>query len=283
MKHINKIITALLLTALLVVAVPLTTSAATPSAPADTPGRSMIISTEDGYFYGYHYNSLTYVPLYIFADTFGGCIYGWSFKDGVAYAKADGLYLTAAPGDLYIIANERCFYTEQPVMDVNGTVYVPVSPMARAFGVDIEIASYNEINLWGTGRDYCAHADDVYVSDELYWLSRIISAEAGGEPFRGQMAVGNVVINRMNHPSYPNTIYGVIFDRKYGTQFTPAANGTVYRTPTESAVLAAKACLDGYTLSEDMLFFLNPRIATNFWIVRSCAPIMSIGNHDFYG
>lgn len=255
----------------------------TASAADTTPGRQMIISTEDGYFYGYHYNKTTYVPLYIFADTFGGNIYGWSFEQGVAYVKAPGLYLTADPGDNYIIANERCFYTEQPVMDVNGTVYVPVSPMARAFGLDIEVASYNEINLWGSGRDYCAHADDVYVSDELYWLSRIISAEAGGEPFLGQIAVGNVIINRMNHPSYPNTIYGVIFDRKYGTQFTPAANGTVYRTPTESAVRAAKVCLEGYSLSENMLFFLNPRIAQSFWIVRCCAPVMSIGNHDFYG
>ena len=260
----------------------LTASAATP-ASTQTPGRQMIISTEDGYFYGYHYNKTTYVPLYIFADTFGGNVYGWSFEQCVAYVKAPGLYLTAYPGDQYIIANERCFYTEQPVMDVNGTVYVPVSPMARAFGLDIEVASYNEINLWGSGRDYCAHADDVYVSDELYWLSRIISAEAGGEPFKGQIAVGNVIINRMNHPSYPNSIYGVIFDRKYGTQFTPAANGAIYRNPTESAVLAAKACLEGYSLSEDMLFFLNPRIAQSFWIVRCCAPVMSIGNHDFYG
>ena len=51
----------------------------------------------------------------------------------------------------------------------------------------------------------------------------------------------------------------------------------------KTAVLAAKVCLEGYSLSEDMLFFLNPRIAQSFWIVRCCAPVMSIGNHDFYG
>ena len=65
----------------------------TASAADTTPGRQMIISTEDGYFYGYHYNKTTYVPLYIFADTFGGNTYGWSFEECVAYVKAPGLYL----------------------------------------------------------------------------------------------------------------------------------------------------------------------------------------------
>jgi N-acetylmuramoyl-L-alanine amidase len=144
------------------------------------------------------------------------------------------------------------------------------------------VASYNEINLWGSGRDYCAHADDVYVSDELYWLSRIISAEAGGEPFLGQIAVGNVIINRMNHPSYPNTIYGVIFDRKYGTQFTPAANGTVYRTPTESAVRAAKVCLEGYSVSDGILFFYAPKYVSYTWIAQNRPYAFTIAGHKFY-
>ena len=121
-----------LLLSLSVIAVMFSALVLTASAADATPGRQMIISTEDGYFYGYHYNQTTYVPLYIFADTFGGNTYGWSFEECVAYVKAPCLYLTAHPGDQYIIANERCFYTEQPVMDVNGTVYVPVSPMARA-------------------------------------------------------------------------------------------------------------------------------------------------------
>ncbi len=271
-----KILFGLLMSALLL------TLAISPAAAATLPGRDMIISTEDGYFHGRHIDSVTYVPLYHFADTFGGCVYGWSFSEGVAYARADGLYLTADPGDLYITANDRCFYTGKPVLDINGTVYVPVTPMAKAFGVTVDPVSYGEINLWGTGRNYCAHASAVYSSDDVYWLSRIINAEAGGEPMKGKIAVGNVVMNRVAHPSYPNTIYGVIFDRKYGTQFTPAANGTIYRTPNADSVRAAKICLEGYSLSEDMLFFLNPRIASSFWIVRARTPVMSIGNHDFY-
>ena len=271
-----KILFGLLMSALLL------TLAISPAAAATLPGRDMIISTEDGYFHGRHIDSVTYVPLYHFADTFGGCVYGWSFSEGVAYARANGLYLTADPGDLYITANDRCFYTGVPVLDINGTVYVPITPMAKAFGVTVDPVSYGEINLWGSGHNYCAHASSVYSSDELYWLSRIINAEAGGESMKGKMAVGNVVMNRVAHPSYPNTIYGVIFDRKYGTQFTPAANGTIYRTPNADSIRAAKMCLEGYSLSDDMLFFLNPRIASSMWIVRARTPVMSIGNHDFY-
>ena len=125
-------------------------------------------------------------------------------------------------------------------------------------------------------------ADEVYSSDDLYWLSRIISAESGAEPFRGKIAVGNVVMNRVKSPSYPNSIWGVIFDRKHGIQFTPAVTGTIYRTPTAESIVAAKACLEGYSISDTALFFLNPRIATNFWIVNNRPFEFSIGNHDFY-
>ena len=98
----------------------------------------------------------------------------------------------------------------------------------------------------------------------------------------GQIAVGNVVLNRVRSKSYPNTIYGVIFDRKNGTQFSPVALGTIYQKPTASAVIAAKICLEGYTLSNDILFFMNPRIATNNWISKNRPYAFTIGNHRFY-
>jgi N-acetylmuramoyl-L-alanine amidase len=91
-----------------------------------------------------------------------------------------------------------------------------------------------------------------------------------------------VVLNRVRSTSYPNTVYGVIFDRKYGTQFSPVSFGTIYQKPTESAVLAAKICLEGYSVTDTALFFVNPRIATNNWIQRTRQFERRIGNHDFY-
>ena len=91
-----------------------------------------------------------------------------------------------------------------------------------------------------------------------------------------------MVLNRVAHDAYPDTIYGVIFDRKHGTQFSPVSFGTIYQTPTASSVIAAKICLEGYSLSDTVLFFLNPRIATNNWIIKTRPYAFSIANHDFY-
>lgn len=135
--------------------------------------------------------------------------------------------------------------------------------------------------LTDTG-DTLLSADKFYNSSDLYWLSRIISAESAGEPLTGKIAVGNVVLNRKASPSYPNTIYGVIFDRKGGTQFTPAAIGTIYNSPTAESIMAAKICLEGYSIDQNILFFMNPRIATNNWISKNRPFAFRIANHDFY-
>ena len=127
-----------------------------------------------------------------------------------------------------------------------------------------------------------ANGADHYNSNDLYWLSRIIHAESGGESFIGKCAVGNVVLNRVASSQFPGNIKDVIFDKKYGVQFTPAANGTIYNTPSEESVLAAKACLEGFSKSNSILYFLNPRIAENYWIINNRKYMFTIGNHDFY-
>lgn len=232
------------------------------------------------------WDGLTYVPLRTFCNQVseGGAGVTWNAQAKTATVKTDTLTLTAGQGALYITANGRCFYTAGAVINRNGTLYVPLRPMAKAFGLDVEWdAGTRSVTLAGNARTYrLAAAEDFYNADDLYWLSRIISAESKGEPFTGQIAVGNVVLNRVASPDYPGTVWGVIFDRRYGTQFTPAASGTVYNTPTESARAAAKICLEGYTLSPDAIYFFNPAIATSSWISRSCTYLFTIGGHSFY-
>lgn len=119
--------------------------------------------------------------------------------------------------------------------------------------------------------------------DELYWLSRIIHAEAQGEPYEGKVAVGNVILNRIKSKDFPNTVYGVVFDVQYGyTQFSPVIDGSIYNTPNEESIRAAKAALNGERPVGDALYFLNPKKATNFWIVENRKFFMTIGDHDFY-
>lgn len=227
-------------------------------------------------------DSVTYVPLRNFCNLFDRCSFSWDTKTRTATVKTEHLTLTAQNDALYITANGHVFYTVGKVLNLNGSLYIPIRPMARAFAEEL---SWNaearcvELTTVGSVR---AVGQASYNQDDLYWLSRIISAESKGEPFLGQIAVGNVVLNRVRSSSYPNTIYGVIFDRKYGTQFSPVSFGTIYQKPTESAILAAKICLEGYSLSDSALFFVNPRIATNNWIQRTREFEFTIGNHDFY-
>ena len=121
-----------------------------------------------------------------------------------------------------------------------------------------------------------------YNSDSVYWLARIINAESESEPLAGKIAVGNVILNRVDSTEFPDSIYDVIFDERWGGQFEPAQNGTIYNEPTDESLLAAKLCMDGASTAGDSLFFLNPSSSTNFWMMESCVFVTTIGNHQFY-
>jgi N-acetylmuramoyl-L-alanine amidase len=166
------------------------------------------------------------------------------------------------------------------VLDISGELCAPIEALVSASGQSLVYGASGEIIIKGTPS--FPDADEVYDSEELYWLSRIISAEARGECFEGQLAVGCVVINRTEHRSFPDTIYEVIFDDKFGVQFSPAHSGSVHKAPTESSVRAAKVCLEGFSLSDSILFFFNSSIAAGSWITSNRTYTLTIGNHDFY-
>ena len=161
-------------------------------------------------------------------------------------------------------------------------MYVPLRQIAKAMSLSLsDNAASLVATLSGTVRGLKS-GNEFYDADILYWLSRIISAESKGEPLLGQIAVGNVVQNRVKSSLYPNTYWGVIFDRKYGVQFSPILDGSIYNAPTESAITAAKICLEGHTITTRALFFLRPKNSTSSWIPKNRDYIFSIGNHDFY-
>lgn len=116
---------------------------------------------------------------------------------------------------------------------------------------------------------------------ELDLLERVVMAEAGGEPYEGQIAVVNVIMNRVASKSYPNTVSGVIFQKG---QFTPAINGRIWKMkPSESVKKAVREALGGKRVVEkDVLYFLNPDIATDHTIPRTKKFVKRIGRHAFY-
>ena len=279
-----RLVTWLLCAVLLVSAMPLATHAAAPTFPANaSPTRVFVEGEEVLEGECVIIDSVTYVPLRNFCNLFADCKISWNGSTNTATVKTADLTLTAQSNALYITANGHYYYTVGKILNLGGHMYVPIRPLARTFNTEVSWnAKGRYVELSTENRTSKTVAQANYDRDSVYWLSRIISAEAGGEPFLGQIAVGNVVMNRVASRSYPNTIYGVIFDRKHGTQFSPVAMGTIYRAPSQSAIIAAKICLEGYTLSDSILFFMNPRLATTNWISKNRPYAFTIGNHDFY-
>jgi N-acetylmuramoyl-L-alanine amidase len=128
-----------------------------------------------------------------------------------------------------------------------------------------------------------SRATSTTAASNLYWLSRIINAEAEAEPYQGKVAVGNVVLNRVNSSDFPDTIKGVIFEYYQGIpQFSPVADGTIYNTPTDASIQAAKAALAGQRPVGNSTYFFNPDKSAARWIVNNKTFVMRIGNHVFY-
>jgi len=116
-----------------------------------------------------------------------------------------------------------------------------------------------------------------YSSSDYYLLARLISAEARGEPYVGQVAVGAVVLNRVEHPSFPNTIARVIYQPG---AFTCLQDGQFNQPVVESAYRAAQDALNGWDPSNGSIYYYNPATATSAWI-WSRPVLLRIGNHVF--
>ena len=228
---------------------------------------------------GAYIDGKLFVPLGDFAKSFTNATYTYDARTKYATLKANGLYLTAGVGGTFLTANDRCFYGVAANRVIDGQVWVPIAPLAKAMSLSVSYANgATTARVSGTYRAL-AHASVFYNESELYWLSRIISAESKGEPLRGQIAVGNVILNRVRSKSFPNTIYGVIFQKN---QFSPVLNGTIYNSPAWTSVCAAKLCLEGYSISNDVLFFCNLSITSSNWITKNRQVAFKLGNHTFF-
>lgn len=200
-----------------------------------------------------------------------------TWKGDHASVTADGLSITVYPNRCYFVANERYLYLPNGVQLQNGTIYLPIRSLAKALDADISWnAATNSIALT-SGSGAIVSGDEYYNSDDLYWLSHIIYAESGNQTLTGKIGVGNVILNRVSNSLFPDTIYGVIFQR---SQFTPASSGSIYRTPNAESVVAAKLCLDGATVLSDALWF--NRAGLSSWASRHKSYVTTIGAHAFY-
>ena len=116
-----------------------------------------------------------------------------------------------------------------------------------------------------------------YQESEVRILARLVSGEARGEPYVGQVAVAAVVLNRVKSPAFPNTISGVIFQTG---AFDAVWDGQFDMEPTENSIRAARDALNGWDPTGGCLYYYNPSTATNSWIWTRQVQL-TIGKHAF--
>ncbi len=213
----------------------------------------------------------TYAPLRELLESLGDWNVWW---DGsAARAVSEDASLSADPDGGFLTVNGQRYPCVVDV--VEGRTYVPLRLTAEALGGSVR---------WDPWLDGAAVTSPGAEHDAMdyYWLSRIIHAESGGEALEGQIAVGNVVLNRVSSEDFPDSIPGVIFDDENGVQFEPVSNGAVTKAPTELSLEAARRALSGENTAGDALYFFAPALSQGSWIDSSRAYRQTIGCHRFY-
>ena len=208
----------------------------------------------------------------------------WNEDSGELVVSGAGFVLHASAGAEYLSVNSRYLYETRGFFVRDGRSWLPTETIARIFGAAPKLSSDGlradfkgeELAIMPGGA---AWYYDNFGSAEIFWLARIIHSEAGGQPLAGRIGVGNVVLNRVQSPRFPDTIEGVVFEPG---QFTPVDNGSINNTPSEEAVRAAQMCLDGVNTVGDSLFFLNPSVADASWFNSALTYVTTIGGHAFY-
>ena len=203
----------------------------------------------------------------------------WDAGTRTATVHNDKLVLKATVGNLYLTVNNRYFYAPEGIQIENGQVMVPLSALVKAFDGSLTWNGSTGITAVTRGSGAAKFGVQYDLAVDLIWLHRVIYTESGNQPLEGKMAVGNVVMNRVKHPSFPGTIEGVLAQKN---QFTTYWSGHIARsTPNAESVIAAKLVLDGGVVEEvkNALYFDS---AANSWASRNRTCVAVIGGHRFY-
>lgn len=254
-------------------------------------------------------NSSTYVPIRFVSEALNIKNIKWDAESGSVTIKSADKTLVLFVNKNYAYINNEYTRLENNALISNSRTFVPVRFISECFNAYVDWddstqtvlinsnkttssskpsnstntkpSSSSSNNTVASAPSNSASQTSNY-NDAVYWLSRIIEAEASGEPFKGKVAVGEVILNRVKCEEFPNTIWGVIFDKNFGIQFEPVANGTIYNTPSEDSILAAKTALNGSDYVGECLYFLNPTIAKSTWITKNREYYTTISKHEFY-
>ena len=206
----------------------------------------------------------------------------FTYNKGVVSVAHEDLYMELHPGKIYAYANGRMLPVTDPCFEQDDVFYAPIRLLAQVYGYDVAWDEDAQTATLFDNEEELIPGEAFYTQEDYLLLARLINAESGNQSLEGKIAVGNVIMNRMADSQFPDTIKDVIYDRSYGIQFTTAYNGSLNKKVNDESYIAAKLVLEGYSVTNDCLYFLNPRIARSNWICRNRTYVMSIGDHAFY-
>ena len=237
-------------------------------------------------------NQRVLVPMRPIFETFGAEVY-WDpvGKNIRAFSPAGVVTMTIGVPKAH--HGGRTITMDVPPTIIGGLTYVPVRFVAETLGA---VVSWDEENQQviierrptepeetedGVPReteDLIAGPDGIMLTPEEFELFvRVINAEAYGEPFEGKVAVGAVILNRVRHSAFPNTVMEVLLQPN---QFHSVWNEQIYRPVSDESVEAARVALTGVDPTHGALFFFDPT-KTDKPFIHNLEPTVDIGNHRF--
>ncbi|MFI3166962.1 MAG: spore cortex-lytic enzyme [Bacillota bacterium] len=175
--------------------------------------------------------------------------------------------------------NEKGFWVGTPDGVFGAGTEAGLKKFQSANGLSADgVAGTKTLEKLGLSKSQTAVSNNANFTDsDVYLLAKTIHAEARGENYIGQVAVGAVILNRVKSAEFPNTIAGVVYQP---WAFTAVHDGQINLEPDEQSIRAAKDALSGWDPSQGCLFYYNPDKATSQWIFTT-QTVTKIGNHIF--
>lgn len=222
-------------------------------------------------------NGYTYLAVRTMADIIGVADVAWDADARTVTLALDGTSVQLTIDSDHAVIDGAAVYTGVKPVIRNDRTYLPVRFIAETFGASVgwDNASKTVSVVYNSAVD---------AETELYWLSKIVYAEAGAEPYEGKLAVANVVLNRVKSNQFADTIEGVVFE-KYNDiyQFTPVLNGYIFNNePNSDSIAAAHDAVNGSNNIGECLYFVGADGAEESWVGNNREFYTQIGNHCFY-
>lgn len=190
--------------------------------------------------------------------------------------SGETLTVTASTNKCYFVANGRYLYLKNGLVMQNGEAMLPLEALADLFRGTVTQAE-NGYPLITLGDELLTCGADFYNAKDVDLIARTIAREAGNQSFTGKMALGNLIMNRVKSSRFPNSVYGVLYQKN---QFT-VVNTSAWQNcrPSSDCVIAAKLAIEGLSITSGTYYNVK---GMNSWAAQNRTYVGTIGNHDFY-